>query len=326
MKLSLRMVSLLGTGGLMVGTLAASQGSAAAGTALAAQGGAQTCTGTVDSPGTLAGTYGNVVISGSCVVDAGPADVTGNLTIAPGGALTAIFGEDDQTGSGNSDLTVQGNLTVGSGGSLLLGCTSVIITTWGPGTTGLVSHPSFPCNDDPNKTAPTLNSHDVIDGNLVANDPLGVVLHNTTVLGNVSQQGGGAGLGCVPVGVFKRYVGFPEYSDYENNHIDGNVNLSGLDTCWFGTHRNTVGGNMTVDDNVAGKDAMEVDTSTILGNLSCQGNSPAVELGDGDGSPDQVGGNATGQCGFGVMLANPSPGTAVDVPPTYQPAAVPLQP
>jgi hypothetical protein len=83
-------------------------------------------------------------------------------------------------------------------------------------------------------------------------------------------------------------------------------------------------GNMTVDDNVAGSDSMEVDTSTILGNLSCQGNSPAVELGDGNGKPDHVGGDATGQCGFGVLLANPSPDLDIDVTPTYQPAAVRL--
>jgi hypothetical protein len=315
-------LSLLPIGSLIIGALCASQGSAAAAAALPGGDGTQTCTGTVSSPGTLAGTYGNVVIAGACVIDAGPADVTGNLTIAAGGALTAIFGLDDQTGSGNSDLTVHGNLIVGDGASLMLGCTSVIITTWG--VSGLVSHPSFPCLDDPDKTAPTLNTHDVVDGNLVANNPLGIVLHDSTVRGNLSQQGGGAGLGCVPVGIFKQYVGYPEYSDYENDQFGGNVDITGLDTCWFGTHRNFVRGNMTVDDNVAGKDAMEVDTSTILGNLSCQGNSPAVELGDGDGSPDQVGGDATGQCGFDVLLPNPAPDLGVEVPPTYQPAAVPL--
>jgi hypothetical protein len=319
-----RVLSWLGMSGLLIGTFTASQGLAVASTAPPTQSDNQICTGTVSAPGTLAGTYGSVVIAGACVVNAGPADVTGNLTIAAGGALTAIFGRDDQTGGGNSDLTVHGNLVVDNGGSLMLGCDSQIVTGWsGP---GLVSHPSFPCFDDPNRNAPTLNTHDVIDGNLISYDPLGVVMHHTTVGGDLIQNGGGAGLGCVPVGIFKQYVGFPEYSDYEDNQVDGNVNISGLDTCWFGTHRNMVGGNMTVDNNVAGKDAMEVDTSTILGNLSCQGNSPPVELGDGNGSPDLVGGDASGQCGFDVLLANPTPGADDQVTPTYQPAAVPLYP
>lgn len=317
-------LSWLGMSGLLIGTFTASQGSAVAAIAPPAQSSNQICTGTVSAPGTLAGTYGNVVIAGACVVNAGPADVTGNLTIAAGGALTAIFGLDDQTGGGNSGLTVHGNLLVGNGGSLMLGCDAQIVTGWsGP---GLVSSPSFPCHDDPNRKAPTLSTHDVIYGNLISDDPLGVVMHHTTVRGDVIQNGGGAGLGCVPVGIFKQYIGFPEYSDYEDNQVDGNVDISGLDTCWFGTHRNMVRGNMTVDNNVAGKDAMEVDTSTILGNLSCQGNSPAVELGDGDGSPDLVGGNASGQCGFDVLLANPTPGADDEVTPTYQPAAVELHP
>jgi hypothetical protein len=49
-----------------------------------------------------------------------------------------------------------------------------------------------------------------------------------------------------------------------------------------------------------------------------------VELGDGDGSPDLVAGHASGQCGFDVILPNPTPGDGIDVPTTYQPAAVKL--
>jgi len=322
MRSNMRLFSMLGIGGLVLGALAVSPGVAAAVTAHPAHDGTSTCTGTLSTPGVLAGAYGNVVVDGDCVVDAGPADVTGTLTIAAGGGLTAIFGLDDQTGSGNSNLTVHGNLIVDSGASLLLGCDSTIITTWG--STALVSHPSFPCLDDPDQNAPTLNSGDVIDGNLIANNPLGVVLHRSLVRGDVIQKGGGAGLGCVPAGIFQQYLHYPEYSDYEENTIGGNVAIAGLDTCWFGTHRNTVRGDMTVDGNVCGKDCMEVDSSVIYGNLSCWDNTPAVELGDGNGSPDQVGGNATGQCGFNVQLPNPAPDEGIDVTPTYQPAAVKL--
>jgi len=320
MRPNMHLFSILSTGGLVLGAVVAGSGTAVAAAAQPGQGGTSTCTGTLSAPGVLAGVYGNVVVAGDCVVDAGPADVTGNLTIAAGGGLTAIFGLDDQTGGGNSNLTVHGNLIVDSGASLLLGCNSVIIQTWEGAS--LVSEPSFPCLDDPDRNAPTLNSNDVIDGSLIAIDPLGVVLHSSLVRGDVIQRGGGAGLGCVPASIFKQYVHYPEYSDYEEDTVDGNVSLVGLDTCWFGTHRNTVRGDMTVDDNVCGKDCMEVDSSVIYGNLSCWGNTPAVEFGDGEATPDQVGGDATGQCGFGVVLPDPSPDSDADVTPTYQPIAV----
>src|ERR1700751_5933548 len=72
-----------------------------------------TCSGTVDAPGTLAGTFsGNVQVSGVCFVDAGPLVVNGNLTVQPGAALIAAFGA---TGS---DVTVNGNLDVQNGAAM----------------------------------------------------------------------------------------------------------------------------------------------------------------------------------------------------------------
>ena len=316
--------------GLMLGTVVASAASASATTAFSAGGSAQTCTGTVDSPGTLAGSYGNVIISGACVADAGPVDVSGNLTIAAGGALTAFFGLNDQTGTGNSNMTVHGNLVVDSGGSLILGCYSLITPLWG--VTQIIDVPDFPCFDDPNPSAPTLNTQDVIDGNLISNDPLGVVVHQTTIRGNVVQNGGGAGTGCANVGVFNKYLGLPEYSDYASNQVGGNLSVNGLDTCWDGAFKNVVHGNMTLTNNTGGvffgaADANEFATNTVLGNLGCSGNNPATQLGDSDGSPNKVGGNATGECGFNVMLANPGFNSGVECPPcvrTFQPASVKL--
>ncbi len=289
---------LIGAGGLLVAALALSTGSAAAATAQS--GGTFTCTGTIDSPGILVGTHTNVVIHGACVVNAGPATVNGNLVIAPGAALTAIWALNDQTGTGNSDLTVRGNLTVQNGASLMLGCYSKLITVWG--ATHLITVPDFPCADDPNPGAPTLSTHDVVDGNLVADNPLGVVTHQLTVRGNVVQNGGGAGTGCAPVGIFNKYFGLPDYTII----------------------RDTVQGNVTDTNNLSIPDANEVITNVVFGNLSCSGNSPAMELGDSNGQPNQVGGNATGECGFDVILPNPAPDVGVSVPPTFQPASVPL--
>lgn len=46
--------------------------------------------GTFKAPGVLKGTYeGNVVVSGLCLVNAGPSIVEGNLTISAGGRLNA---------------------------------------------------------------------------------------------------------------------------------------------------------------------------------------------------------------------------------------------
>lgn len=314
----------------MIGAVVASPGLAAAATASAAQGGTQTCTGTVDSPGTLAGNYTNLTITGACVIDAGPVNVAGNLTIAPGGALTAAFGLNDQTGTGNSNLTVHGNVVVGSGGSLILGCYSLIQPLWG--LTQLLNLPDFPCFDDPNPGAPTLNTQDVIDGNLISNNPLGVVVHNTTIRGNVVQSGGGAGTGCVNVGIFNKYLGLPEYTEYASNPVGGNLSVNGLNTCWDGLFRNTVHGDMTLTNNTGGvffgaADANEFATNTVFGNLACSGNNPATQLGDSDGSPNLVAGNATGECGFNVMLANPGFNSGVECPPcvrTFQPASVKL--
>jgi len=316
---------LLGTSGLIIGVVSASPGLAAAATALPA-GGSQGCTGTVSSPGTLSGTYANLVITGACVVDAGPVNVTGNLTIAPGGALTAIFGQNDQTGSGNSNLTVHGNLVVDSGASMMLGCYSLVLPLWTGGGT-LADLPDFPCADDPNQNAPTLNTHDVVDGNLVSNNPLGTVVHNTVIRGNAVENGGGAGTGCAAVGIFNQYFGLPEYSDYASNTVDGNLVINGLDTCWMGAFRNTVRGNMQVTNNIGAPDAAEIANNIVYGNLTCSGNNPQVELGDSDGGPNEVAGNATGECGFNVMLPNPGPDSGVPCPPctvTMQPASVKL--
>jgi hypothetical protein len=305
-------------GALVLG--AASQGVAAAATA--SSDGNFNCTGSLASPGVLAGSYGDVSVTGTCVVNAGSAVVHGDLTIAPGGALAAIFGQNDLTSSGNSDLTVQGDLIVQSGGSLMLGCYSLEVTVWG--VHHLVTVPDFPCADDPNPNVPTLNTHDVIDGDLIANNALGVVVHQTVIHGDLIETGGGAGLGCAAVGIFDKYFGLPEYSDFANTSVGGDMKVTGLDTCWYGLIRNTVHGDMTSSDNLSLPDAGEVVNNTVYGDLSCQNNDPAVELGDSDGSPNLVGGDATGQCGFDVILPNPAPNVGVLVPPTFQPASVPL--
>jgi hypothetical protein len=252
------------------------------------------CTGTPEAPGTLAGVYfGNVFVEGVCAVNAGEARVLGNLIVRPGSALVAAFALDDETGGGSSSLSVLGNLWVQDGAAALLGCEA--------------EH--FPCIDDPNPEAPTLSSQDTIYGNLREQQPLGVVVHNSTVFGNVVEHGGGGGLTCEPSGIFAVF-GSPVYSDYEDTGISGNLDVTGVESCWMGVIRNHVGGNVRLLDNqLADPDAIEILSNQIRGNLMCLRNSQVWDSADEGESlfprapgPNTVGGKRIGQC----VLASPS--------------------
>ncbi|HEY7143444.1 MAG TPA: hypothetical protein VH637_04290 [Streptosporangiaceae bacterium] len=306
----------LGAGGLVLGTLTAGQGLAAA---AVQQGGTQTCTGTLAAPGQLSGSYSNLVIDGACAIQNGPVHVSGNLTVAPNAILNAVFGAN------GSRLTVDGNMVVQDNASVMLGCGTVFANLWG--LHGVINVPEFPCLDDPNPGAPTLTSLDVIHGNLIVNQALGVVLHDSTVDGNVTQTGGGGGESCDPAGVFNQDVGFPPYSSYIDSTVHGNVTVTNLTTCWFGMFRNQIGGNAVNTNIVNGDiDGNEDEGNIIHGNFSCQNNSPADQWGDGDSASNQVAGNATGMCGFDVQVLNPAPEAGViGVTPVPIHVSVPLR-
>ena len=226
---------------------------------------------TVCSGGSVAsGTYASLEIAGFCAIDSGPVTVAGNLTVDPGAGLNAAFG--------GSDLTVGGNLTVGSKGILVLGC----------------EPEAFSCfNQDPN--GPPLSTHDVVSGNLSADQALMMLVHNNHIGRNMTQTGGGGGVTC---GVFPLGPdGPPAYSTYEDNVVGGNATVNGLQTCWFGFIRNSVANNVSLSDDVnADRDGNEVVTNSIAHNLNCSGDSPAPQVGDSQGGVNTVGGRATGQC------------------------------
>ena len=226
--------------------------------------GATVCTGTPTAPGTLAGgTYASVEVKGVCAVDGGQAVVTGNVTLDANTGLFAVFAKNAH-GAGTSGLTVNGTILVGTGATLLLGCDAK----------------SQPCVDD-NQNAPTLNGPAHVGGSILATNPLGVVVHDTTITHDAIQSGGGGGAfsgpgaGCTPTGIFASLVQSPVFSNYEDNTIGGNLWVTGLQTCWFGAFRNQVGGSITVAHNtMADPDGNEVLTNHIRGNLICTGNSP----------------------------------------------------
>jgi len=290
LKTSTRKLScLIGLGGLLFGLSIVSPAIAASASARTAP---ETCTGTPTAPGVLTGTYdGNVVVSGICAVNAGQAVVEGNLTVTAGGALNATFARNDKTKSAYSNLTVTGNLYVDAGATLGMGCDPT----------------NSPCSDDPTPKSPTLSSWDWVGGDLIATDPLGVILHNSFVAENIVEQGGGGGYNCKEHGVFVALKS-PVFSDYENVVVGGNMTIKDLRTCWLGSLRDDVHGNFSVIDNkMADPDADEVNTNYVNGSLTCLANSPAVQFGDSGGSANVVNGAATGQCSFGRLVPNPPP-------------------
>ncbi len=254
---------------------------------LAAGGGTHVCSGSPSAPGVLAGSYGTVAVSGICFVNSGPAVVHGDLTVRPGGALLAAFALNDRTRSGSSHLTVTGDINVEKGGTMILGCFAT----------------SFACLDDPDQSNPTLNSHSHVEGDIVATDPLGVILHNVRVDGSVSQVGGGGGHNCNPSGIFAVF-GSPVYSDYEDSGIGGSLSISRLTSCWLGVARVNVYGSLSFsDDHLADPDAIEILSNFVAHNLSCTGNSMVWDSGDQTDNlyprvleRNHVAGERSGQC------------------------------
>lgn len=217
-----------------------------------------TCNGSFSKPGVLKGRYGSgVVVKGFCAVNSGTAHVIGTLTVTKGAAFAAAYGLH------GSALKVTGNLVVDQGATAVLGCK---VNPDGSG---------FPCIDDSSPSHPTLRGHEVITGSIIANSPLGVLVHNSAIGKNVTQTGGGGGVSCAvpksgPFAAFKS----PVFSDYEDASIGGSAVIKNLKSCWMGFGRDYVGGSVTINNNLmADPDAIEIFSNYIVKNLACSGNS-----------------------------------------------------
>lgn len=217
-----------------------------------------------------AGDYAWLTVDGSCTVDAGSVSVQHDLIVRKGGILVAAFG--------GSDLTVVHNLRVERDAVLVLGCEPQI----------------FPCFNDPDQEEGTLTSHDMIGGSLTARDALAVLVHNIQIGKNVDIHGGGGGMNCDSQDAL---FGSPAYATVEDSVIGGHASIVGWQSCWLGFIRNTVAHNVSFNKNVtADPDGNEVVTNVISGKLHCEGNSPAPQVGDSEGSPNTVAHGASGQC------------------------------
>lgn len=127
-----------------------------------------------------------------------------------------------------------------------------------------------------------------ISGGVHATNAASVQIHFARINGGVRVQGGAGPFGG-PFGV--------TFNAIEDNHINGGASVEGYNGFWFGFIRNHVNGSVTLNNNVlVDPDANEYVTNTIHGSLHCQGNSPAPQVGDSMGQPNQVTGVKTGQC------------------------------
>jgi hypothetical protein len=131
-------------------------------------------------------------------------------------------------------------------------------------------------------------SNGTISAGVHATNPASVQIHFTRINGGIDIHGGSGPFGP-PFDV--------TWNAIEDNHINGVVRIEGYNGFWFGFIRNTVHGSVNLNNNVLeDPDANEYVTNTIYGSLNCAGNSPAPQIGDSEGSPNQVTGAKTGQC------------------------------
>jgi hypothetical protein len=218
------------------------------------------------------GSYGPVTVSGVCAIE-GTVQITGGLTIAPGGGLDAS-GPDC-----NSFVHVSGGVRVMDNGVLFLG------NSEGTGCP---------------------NSNDVVNGGIQGSNAAAVVVHGTTINGGFSVRGGGGGTTCDGMVLQGVPLFNPPFTDVEDSSINGGASISGMSTCWMGFIRNHVNGGVSVVDNTVGDpDAIEIGLNAINGGLACSGNGLAFPGPGGlptnsfDGSPpnpNSVTGQESGQC------------------------------
>jgi hypothetical protein len=263
-------------------------------------GGTYTCTGGNVPPGT----YQSMLVTGLCYMKVGTIVIRGNLTVGPGALLDAGANPGDPRSNPVVTATVRvaGNVFVGNGAVLVLGCSPNLLNACPHGLT-----------------------FDSIGGSLTAVGALADVLHGTAIGGNVTVVGGGGGAvggaasgECDNTKVHPSPAPWsedaalanlaPQYTDFEDGSVDGNLTVIGVRTCWMGTLNLQVRGSLTWAGNVTGDpDGNEVANNLMGGNLACLGNDPAVQFGDGGNAPNLVRGHAIGECGFNVVLPNPAP-------------------
>jgi hypothetical protein len=205
-----------------------------------------------------AGTLGAMVLAG-LPAQAQSANKTTICTdvLAPGTYQKVVVPEDAVCLS-DGPVTIRAGLFVESGATFVLGS-----------------------EDNPVDTG-------TISGGVHATDPMNLQIHYTTINGGITSHGGSGPFGG-PFDV--------TWTTIEDSVINGSVTIDGYDGFWMGFIRNDVHGSVNLNDNVLeDPDGNEYVTNTIHGSLNCTGDSPAPQIGDSGGEPNEVTGRKTGQC------------------------------
>jgi hypothetical protein len=205
----------------------------------------------------VAGFVGALVVGGAGVASAASASTTCTDGLAPGTYHRVVVPEGAVCLS-DGPVTIRGGLYIQSGATFVLGSEE------NPVPTGTIS------------------------GGVHARNAASVQIHFTTINGGIDVRGGSGPEGG-PFGI--------TWNAIEDNRINGGATVEGYDGFWFGFIRNHVNGSVNLNNNVlTDPDANEYVTNTIHGSLHCAGNSPAPQVGDSEGLPNQVTGVKTGQC------------------------------
>jgi hypothetical protein len=213
-------------------------------------------------------------------------------------AAALLFSLPAAAGAASKTTTCDGSLSPGSyhkvvvpeGGSCFLGDGPVTIRG------GLFIEPgaTFELGSEE-----STGSTGTISGGVHATDAASVQIHFATINGGIDARGGSGPFGgplCFPDPVSGQLVCLT-WDAIEDNRINGGVTVDGYDGFWFGFIRNHVNGSVNLNNNVQpDPDGNEYVTNTIHGGLHCAGNSPAPQVGDSGGLPNEVTGLKTGQC------------------------------
>jgi len=201
--------------------------------------------------------FAALVVSLPALASAKPKSTTCNGTL-PSGTYKKVTVPEGAVCLVQTPVTIRGGLWIQSGATFVLGDEAL------PGDNGTIS------------------------GGVHATGAASVQIHFITINGGIDIHGG-AGPTSELFGV--------TFNAIEDNQINGGVTVEGYNGFWFGFIRNHVNGSVNLNNNVlADPDGNEYVTNVIHGSLKCSGNSPAPQIGDSEGSPNQVTGAKTGQC------------------------------
>jgi hypothetical protein len=132
-----------------------------------------------------------------------------------------------------------------------------------------------------------------IQGGLVAQDPSAVVIQNTSIGGDVSVTGGGAVNAVIEA--LSHNAPFTNYTDFEDDQINGGISEVGYDGVWAGVIRSIMSGSLTFAFNSeAAIDEYDIGSDIIAGSAYCSGNNPAPNIGPSFGAPSIVSGPTFG--------------------------------